>query len=83
MKKRKLWMRWSKKEQDMLFFYPTRPSDGHLVHSVLNAERMYMDYHAQPPRIAFDKSFVKELEARGYDITTLKFECTLKDNKDA
>jgi hypothetical protein len=57
-------MRWSKREKCMLISYPSKP-DGHLLHVRLNAPR-FTDSEEQP-------SFVQELEARGYDLTTLRF----------
>lgn len=57
-------MSWSKREKDLLINYPSKP-DGHLLHVRLNAPRFYG--HEELP------SFVQELEARGYDITTLRF----------
>lgn len=66
-----LWMSWSKKEKDMMYRYPTSSRDGHLLHSffsvdqVINGER--------------HKSLVKELESRGYDLTTLRFSIRKKD----
>jgi hypothetical protein len=57
--------RWSKREKDILISFPSKP-DGHLLHIHLNCERRGFDDVVMP-------SLVKELESRGYDITTLKF----------
>lgn len=59
-------MRWSKREKDLLINYPSKP-DGHLLHCRLNSPRFDGDYQPMLP------SFVEELQARGYDITTLRF----------
>jgi hypothetical protein len=42
--------------------------DANLMHYHLCTDRPTFD-----PRNRFDPSFINELEARGYDITTLKF----------
>jgi hypothetical protein len=57
--------RWSKREKDILISFPSKP-DGHLLQIYLNCERYSFDGTIMP-------SLVKELESRGYDITTLKF----------
>jgi hypothetical protein len=74
----KLRYRWSARLRDFLISYP-RSADGHLVHAVLGAKRMDADYSGPgSTRIVFEPSFTAELEARGYDLTTLKFEVRLK-----
>lgn len=73
-KRQKLVVFWSKREQDFLIRFP-RSADGHLAHHVLLSERMHVAPNQTPPW-DFDPSFVKELEARGYDTTTLRFEVT-------
>lgn len=47
-------------------------ADSHLLHHVINCERMQLDLNA-PGRYSFGPSLVDELKSRGYDITTLKF----------
>jgi hypothetical protein len=47
-------------------------ADSHLLHHVLNSERMQLDLSASC-RYSFAPSLVDELKSRGYDITTLKF----------
>ena len=61
---------WSKREQDFLIRYPSSP-DGHLACSIFTSERQRYDYEQR--EVVFDKSFVAELESRGYDTTTLRF----------
>lgn len=63
-----LMLRWSKKERDLLYSYPTSPPDGHLLHAAFT-------------RPLFDgkmPSFVDELKARGYDIETIRFSIAKK-----
>lgn len=57
--------------------------DGALLHYMFSGKRMQPVYgqerdenHGLPWK--FDKSFLEELEARGYDLTTLKFSIQLK-----
>lgn len=63
--------RWGKVEGEIDLCYdgPTRP-DMHLLHNALTGKR-------GRPTISggfeWDDSFVEELKARGYDITTLRF----------
>ena len=73
---------WSKRD-GLTYWYPTRPQDGHLLHMVFSVERPHVDYSKTPREIAFDPSFVKELEARGYDVTTLRFSVCLKEPDNA
>lgn len=61
----KLTYKWSKKEKDFLIHYP-RKCDGHLVHGFFSG---YMN----------GKEFMEELEKRGYDLKTLKFEVKEKE----
>ena len=70
MNRNKLVAFWSKKEKDFLFRYPSSP-DGHLLYGLLCADRQRYDYIDKT--VVFDPSFVKELERRGYDTTTLRF----------
>lgn len=64
---------WSKRERDVSFGWPSGPqtkADGHLLHSVFGVER----YPPPSPLNRLpDPSLLKELERRGYDITTLCF----------
>lgn len=66
----KLTARWSKRENDVLYWYPSKP-DGHLLHAVLSAPRQRYDYTTE--RMEYEPSLLEELKARGYDITTLRF----------
>jgi hypothetical protein len=66
-----LFCQWSKKEKDILFSYPRR-CDGHLLYGALSCARH------NPITNEWDNSFMDELEARGYDITTLRFSVALK-----
>lgn len=60
----KLRVYWSKKENDLMFFFPlgqqTKCDASYLYSAVFSAE------------------VLRELEARGYDLTTIKFEISPK-----
>ena len=68
-KPRKLRARWDKRERDMKFFYPTCGADGILIHVALNT------------RMESGLTLTEELERRGFDLTTLRFEIALKEPK--
>ncbi len=63
--KRKLWVRWGRREEDLVYGWPAQKADGHLLYHIL--------------RPGNEKGLLAELEARGYDLTTLRFEVALKD----
>lgn len=48
-------------------------SDARLLHSVLSNERFYPSRSGPLGTYRTERSFADELEARGYDITTLRF----------
>lgn len=52
--------------------------DGSLLHSIFGCKRQRAVYGEERERnhgypVVFDPSFIEELQARGYDITTLRF----------
>lgn len=55
-------------------------ADGRLLHGILSCDRMMLDF----PNIGhkYGPSFLKELEERGYDITTLRFSIQKKSRAD-
>ena len=69
---RKLLVRWMKRENDHSIQYP-RSRDGHYIHGALFYKQRDEDGRLTVPSIA------EQLEARGYDLTTLRFECSLKE----
>ena len=46
-------------------------SDSHLLHTTFGSQRMRHDFPSM--KVVYDPSFLDELEARGYDLTTLQF----------
>lgn len=75
-----LMVRWSKRENDLLFHHPGPKPDGHLLYAALCGDRWRPDWEEMRVGGVHDPSFVKELEARGYDLTTLRFSVRLKPN---
>jgi len=69
MNDQKLRVKWSKRENDFMIYYPCGP-DGHLAHNFFNSKQHH------PFDDSWSDSFFDELKARGYDLTTLKFEVT-------
>lgn len=75
--KRKLTVKWSKREKDLLINWPGHKADGHLICGVFSTKKVEFDPIKN--RHETQLSVIEELEKRGYDITTLKFEVSLKD----
>jgi hypothetical protein len=69
-----LLVRWSKKERDVMFFYPDRPSKG-LIYNYLHCSHKSEQWNSETCKMEIkdQKSFIKALEDAGYDITTLRF----------
>ena len=59
-------IKWSKKENDLLYYYP-RKSDGGVLHDFFEYLTSKATCDGQ------ERTLRNELIARGYDITTLKF----------
>ena len=79
----KLSIKWSKREKDFIINYPRR-CDGALISHVILSDRLgycLPSNEHKYPRNFIIENLVKELESRGYDITTLKFSVDLKENK--
>ena len=74
----RLSVRWNKKEDDHLVRYPSGP-DGHLAAHIFFGDRVVPNYEPDGPRVNFDPSFVKQLELRGYDLKTLRFQVDKKE----
>lgn len=72
-KENSLSLRWSEKEKGILYQYPTSPTDGHLLHYIFDVPRKRSDG-------TYDEPVWKQLEERGYDITTAIFSIRKKEN---
>jgi hypothetical protein len=82
-KERILKVKWSKRENDFLVYYPRR-CDGALIQQKLFTEQMLFDFDKYKDAIRMpykmEENFINEVERRGYDKTTLKFEIRLKSD---
>lgn len=56
----------------------THRTDPRLLHSTFSCERLTHDFPTLNTK--YEPSFIKELEQRGYDITTLRFSIQMKKN---
>lgn len=80
---------WSKREGNHMIHYP-RKCDGHLLHYLVSVKSPSIDFDrlSESPKgsglfaIKYNKSFLEELEDRGYDVKTLKISCKLKEQQD-
>lgn len=74
-------VKWSKRENDFMIHYP-RKCDGGFINGKLFNQRLIFDYlkhcKGDPRPYNEEADFIEELERRGYDKTTLKFEIKLK-----
>lgn len=75
-KKPDLSAKWNKREQDIMFHYEYTKSDGHWLHGWLSTAR-WPSTMLTPQS---EKSFLNELEERGFDITTLKISVCYDSN---
>lgn len=72
----KLLMRWCKTEKDINFWFP-KNCDGYYLHHVMCMKRQRVDSFTK--EIEFENSVIEELEKRGYDIESIRFEIKLKE----
>lgn len=79
----KLLVRWDKRQKDIYCKFPCR-EDGALMFNWITGQFFHFDDMAAGVNAIaeghghFGKSLHAELEARGYDITTLRFEIKRK-----
>jgi hypothetical protein len=83
------WGKLDGNDPDLCYFWGEgiRKCDSHLLHNVLATPRLEHNWDAPPDssRLMLTKygpSFLKELEERGYDLTTLKFYVRKKEVKE-
>lgn len=62
---------WSRREQDFVIKFPAKVH-GNVAHSVFFNSRVRSDFK-QVFGVAYEPSFVDQLRALGYDMTTMKF----------
>jgi len=69
-------VRWSKRERALLYHYegqkPTSMLIAHVFEGITMGD-LYGGYAGRERQPGDDRTFAQELEARGYDLTTLKF----------
>jgi hypothetical protein len=69
-------IRWSKRERALLYHYerekPTSMLIAHIFEGIKMGE-MYGTYTGRVRQPGDDRTFAEELDARGYDLTTLRF----------
>ena len=77
----KLSVIWDKRVKDFVFKYPRR-CDGSLAvnHICGDILKHVMPIEKEAPYNFKKFNFIEELEARGYDVTTLKFSIELKES---
>jgi len=79
-----LLVRWDKSEGDFKVWYPNRCDGGFVIEHICGEHtqvgRQICDScHHQNSHAGWEETFLKELEKRGYDLTTLRF--TIKRKK--
>lgn len=79
MKRKTLSARWNKRQKDILYWFPHKCDGGMLNHYLTGKRYNPCPLHGAPK---WENSLIEELEARGYDITTLKFSIQLKEEVD-
>lgn len=68
--KNSLWLLWSKKHKDIMYKWPNHKNDAIMLDTYFN----YLKFHQCD-------TLLKELEKRGYDLTTIRFSIRKKENK--
>lgn len=70
-RKDRLLVRWSRKENDFLINYPDKP-DGHFIYGLIAQGSVRYEV------LSSGKTLMEELEERGYDIKTLRIQVDRK-----
>lgn len=74
-------MYWSKRERDLMIDNGgggACRADAHLLHTAVCSERLATSIDVPLGQYVVEKSLVDELEARGYDLATLRLSIRLK-----
>lgn len=74
-------VRWSKRERALLYHFECEKPTSMLIAHVFEGIKMgdLYSYTGREKQPGDDHTFAKELEARGYDLTTLKFSIRKKE----
>lgn len=72
-------IKWSKRDNDFKVYFP-KSCDGSFIYSAFSDRLIYSHEKARKgDRFPFEtENLINQLEERGYDKTTLKFEIKLK-----
>ena len=78
----KLSVIWDKRQKDFVVKYPRRCDGAFAIHHLCNDSLKWIMPNKEKgyPHNYEIENFVKELEARGYDLTTLRFSIELKED---
>lgn len=68
-KEGRLIARWSKRHNDFLINFPSKP-DGHFLYGLISSGRYEV--------LSTGRTLLEELESRGYDTKTLRIQCDRK-----
>lgn len=75
---------WSRAQKDHVGHYPGPRADFSLLNLFFFTQRREVDTRPGcEPRVRYEPSLVEELDARGYDLTTLRFSIMLKNGVQA
>jgi hypothetical protein len=68
-------VRWSKKERALLYGFEREKPTSMLLAHLFEGLKMgaFYSYTGRDPKPEDERTFAEELEARGYDLTTLQF----------
>lgn len=72
-------VRWSKREQALLYGWDRSKPTSMLIAHIFEGITMGDIYRHAQPQPNDERSFAQELEARGYDLKTLRFSISHKD----
>ena len=74
-------VRWSKRENSLLYHYEGQKPTSMLIAHVFEGVQMgqFYSYAGRENRKEDERTFAQELDARGYDLTTLKFSINKKE----
>ena len=73
----KLSLIWDKRQKDFVVKYPRRCDGNLIMNTIIND---ILKFNAMNRNFYNKFNLKEELEKRGYDLTTLKFEIKLKEN---
>lgn len=74
-------VRWSKREKALLYCFESQKPTSMLIAHVFEGIKMgeMLGYTGREKQPGDERTFAQELEARGYDLTTLRFSIHKKE----